>query len=82
METIYAIVRWLNSTLEVIFTTRNGDGTMTQLIGAICENGKKVITLSDRMVSTGDMTLAFEHPRMESRSHIAEIGCNDRWNGA
>lgn len=39
---------------------------MTQLIGAICENGKKVIALSDRMVSTGDMTLAFEHPRMKA----------------
>ena len=39
---------------------------MTQLIGAICEDGKKVIALSDRMVSTGDMTLAFEHPRMKA----------------
>jgi len=39
---------------------------MTQLIGVICENGKNVITLSDRMVSTGDMTLAFEHPRMKA----------------
>ena len=36
---------------------------MTQLIGAICEDGKKVITVSDRMVSTGDMTLMFEQPR-------------------
>jgi hypothetical protein len=40
---------------------------MTQLIGAICEDGKKVIALSDRMVSTGDMTLAFEHPHMKAR---------------
>ncbi len=39
---------------------------MTQLIGAICDDGKKVITLSDRMVSTGDMTLAFEHPRIKA----------------
>jgi hypothetical protein len=37
--------------------------TMTQLVGAICEDGKKVITVSDRMVSTGDMTLMFEQPR-------------------
>lgn len=35
---------------------------MTQLIGAICENGKMVITVSDRMVSTGDMTLTYEQP--------------------
>lgn len=34
---------------------------MTQLIAAICENGRKVVTVSDRMVSTEDMTLAFEH---------------------
>ncbi len=33
---------------------------MTQLIAAICEGGKKVVTVSDRMVSTADMTLAFE----------------------
>ncbi len=39
---------------------------MTQLIAAICENGNKVTTASDRMVSTGDMTLAFEHPRMKA----------------
>lgn len=39
---------------------------MTQLIGAICENGKKVIALSDRMVSTGDMTLAFEQPLIKA----------------
>ncbi|MBI3538269.1 MAG: hypothetical protein HY070_12025 [Chloroflexi bacterium] len=43
-----------------------GDKAMTQLIAAICENGSKVITVSDRMVSTGDMTLAFEHPRMKA----------------
>ncbi|MCH8877631.1 MAG: hypothetical protein IIA89_12530 [Chloroflexi bacterium] len=39
---------------------------MTQLIGAICEDGKTVIAVSDRMVSTGDMTLTFEHPRMKA----------------
>lgn len=39
---------------------------MTQLVGAICEDGQKVITVSDRMVSTGDMTLAFEHPRTKA----------------
>ena len=40
--------------------------SMTQLIGAICKDGQKVIALSDRMVSTGDMTLTFEHPRMKA----------------
>lgn len=40
---------------------------MTQLIGVLCENKKKVIMLSDRMVSTGNGTLAFEH---ESKSDI------------
>ncbi len=39
---------------------------LTQLIGAICEDGQKVIALSDRMISTGDMTLTFEHPRMKA----------------
>lgn len=39
---------------------------MTQLVGAICEDGNKVITVSDRMVSTGDMTLTFEHPHMKA----------------
>jgi len=39
---------------------------MTQLVGAICEDGKKVITVSDRMVSTGDMTLMFEQPRSKA----------------
>lgn len=39
---------------------------MTQLVAAICEHGEKVITVSDRMVSTGDMTLTFEHPRMKA----------------
>lgn len=39
---------------------------MTQLVGAICEHGTKVITISDRMVSTGDMTLSFEHPRLKA----------------
>ncbi|MBA7540837.1 hypothetical protein ES705_33140 [subsurface metagenome] len=33
---------------------------MTQLIGALCDNGKSIITLSDRMVSSGDMTITFE----------------------
>jgi len=39
---------------------------MTQLVAAICEDGRKVITVSDRMVSTGDMTLAFEQPRTKA----------------
>ncbi len=38
---------------------------MTQLVGAICDNGKRVITVSDRMVSTGDMTLSYERPRLK-----------------
>lgn len=44
-----------------------GERAMTQLIGAICDGGKKVLTVSDRMVSTGDMTLAFEHPRRKAQ---------------
>lgn len=39
---------------------------MTQLIGVVCDNGQRVLTLSDRMVSTGDMRLAYEHPRMKA----------------
>lgn len=39
---------------------------MTQLVGAICEDGEKVITVTDRMVSTADMTLTFEHPHMKA----------------
>ena len=38
---------------------------MTQLIGAICECGEKIVTVSDRMVSSGDMTLTFEQERMK-----------------
>ena len=43
-----------------------GGKIMTQLIGAICENGQTVITVSDRMVSTNDMTLTFEQERMKA----------------
>jgi len=39
---------------------------VTQLIGAICECGKKIVTVSDRMVSSGDMTLTFEQERMKA----------------
>lgn len=35
---------------------------MTQLVGAICDKGKTVITVSDRMVTTGDMTVSWEQP--------------------
>lgn len=34
---------------------------MTQLIATICDSGKTVVTASDRMVGTGDMSLTFEH---------------------
>ena len=40
---------------------RRRGGCVTQLIAAICEGGRKVIALSDRMVSTSDFTLVFEH---------------------
>lgn len=40
---------------------------MTQLIGAICDEGKTALTVSDRMVSTDDMSLAFEHPRRKAQ---------------
>jgi len=36
---------------------------MTQLIGVICENRKKVILISDRMVTAGNGSLCFEHER-------------------
>ena len=39
---------------------------MTQLVGAICDGGKRVVTVSDRMVSTGDMTLQFEQRGMKA----------------
>ena len=35
---------------------------MTQLTAAICDEGRTVVGLSDRMVTTGDMTLGFESP--------------------
>lgn len=40
---------------------------MTQLIAAICESGKIVVTASDRMVGTGDMTLTFEHEQPKAQ---------------
>ncbi len=40
---------------------------MTQLIGAICEKGSKIVTVSDRMVGTGDMTLTFEHEQPKAQ---------------
>ena len=33
---------------------------MTQLVGALCEKRKTIITVSDRMVSSGDMSITFE----------------------
>ncbi len=41
---------------------------MTQLVATLCENGKKIVTASDRMVSTSDMTLTFEPE--ESKTEI------------
>jgi len=39
---------------------------MTQLVGVLCENGDKVILVSDRMVTTANGSLAFEHdPKFE-----------------
>jgi len=40
---------------------QKGGKPMTQLIGVLCENKEKVILMSDRMVSTMDDSLAFEH---------------------
>ncbi len=39
---------------------------MTQLIAAICDGGQTVVTVSDRMISTGDMTLTFEPDRSKA----------------
>lgn len=52
---------WRKYSLLATPQNENGGKYMTQLIAAICENGAKVVTVSDRMVSTEDMTLAFEH---------------------
>jgi hypothetical protein len=38
---------------------------LTQLVGVICDDGNTVITVSDRMVSTGDMTLSYDRPRFK-----------------
>ncbi len=47
---------------------------MTQLVGALCENRTKVILVSDRMVTTEDGTIAFEHePKYELMSPNAVI---------
>lgn len=40
--------------------------SLTQLVAVLCEDGKKIVTASDRMVSTGDMTLAFEQSRIKA----------------
>jgi hypothetical protein len=34
---------------------------VTQLVGVLCENRNKVVLLSDRMLTTADQSLAFEH---------------------
>ncbi|MGH2453543.1 MAG: hypothetical protein ACRDF5_07245 [bacterium] len=39
---------------------------MTQLIATLCDDGKTAIAVSDRMVSTSDMTLGFEAPDPKS----------------
>jgi len=47
---------------------------MTQLVGALCENRTKVILVSDRMVTTADGSLAFEHePKFEMVSPNALV---------
>jgi len=34
---------------------------MTQIIGAICDGGKTALAISDRMITTSDLSLSFEH---------------------
>lgn len=34
---------------------------MTQIIGAVCDKGKKALAISDRMITTADLSLSFEH---------------------
>lgn len=41
--------------------SREGEETVTQLVGVLCEDRTKVVLVSDRMVSQADMSLAFEH---------------------
>lgn len=35
--------------------------SMTQIIGAICDNSKRALAISDRMITTSDLSLSFEH---------------------
>lgn len=44
-----------------VLKNKKGGGVMTQLVGVICEDRSKVILISDRMVTTADGSLAFEH---------------------
>ena len=47
---------------------------MTQLVAALCENRTKVVLVSDRMITTSDGTLAFEHePKYEQVSNRAIV---------
>lgn len=52
---------------------------MTQLIGALCDNKNIVVTISDRMVSSGDMTVTFEpdkpkHQKITDKCAILTAG--------
>lgn len=40
---------------------------MTQIIGAICDDRKTALAISDRMITTSDLSLSFEHeiPKMD-----------------
>lgn len=43
-----------------------GGKPMTQLIAIICDCGRSLVGISDRMVTTGDMTLGFESPNRKA----------------
>lgn len=40
---------------------RDGEVKLTICIGSICDSSKKAIVASDRMITAGDLTVAFEH---------------------
>src|SRR5205809_5295588 len=48
------------------YSLAEGREPMTQLIAALCDGGKTAVAVSDRMVSTSDMTLGFEAPDAKS----------------
>ena len=75
---MFFIQKWVYTISEISHKEKN----MTQLVAALCEGGTKAIALSDRMLSTADMTLTFErdNPKIEvvtSKSLVLTAGTID-----